>query len=57
LVFAETIKSPLIGNYDVDQYPLPKPDNLFAALADSKKFSNLDLSQAYQHLPLDEDSM
>ena len=41
---------------DVNQYPLPKPDDLFATLADGKKFTKLDLSQAYQQLELDEDS-
>ena len=39
----------------VDQYPLPKPDDLFATLA-GDKFSVLDLSQAYQQLLLDEQS-
>ena len=29
---------------DVDQYPLPKPDDLFATLANGKTFSKLDLS-------------
>ena len=33
---------------DVDQYPLPKPEDLFAMLAGGQKFSKLDLSQAYQ---------
>ena len=42
---------------DVDQYPLPKPDDFFAMLAGGNKFSKLDLSQAYQQLPLDEESM
>ena len=42
---------------DVDQYPLPKPDDLFATLAGGKKYSKLDLSQAYQQLSLDDDSM
>ncbi len=37
----------------VDQYPLPKPDGLFAG---GKKFSTLDLSHAYQQLLLEEDS-
>ena len=37
---------------DVDQYPLPKPEDLFTTLAGGKKFSKLDLSQAYQQLPL-----
>ena len=41
---------------DVDQYPLPKPDDLFATLTGCKKFTKLDLSQAYQQLELDEDS-
>ena len=40
----------------VDQYPLPKPDDLFATLAGGDKFSVLDLSQAYQQLLLDEQS-
>ena len=41
---------------DVDQYPLPKPEDLFATLAGGKMFSKLDLSQAYQQLPLDKNS-
>ena len=41
----------------MDQYPLPKPEDLFATLAGGKKFSKLDFSQAYQQLPLDDDSM
>ena len=35
------------GALDVDQYPLPKPEDLFATLANGKSFSKLDLSQAY----------
>ena len=41
---------------EIDQYPLPKPDDLFATLAGGKQFSKLDLSQAYQQLLLDEES-
>ena len=41
---------------DVEQYPLPKPDDLFATLAGGEKFTVLDLSQAYQQLLLDDDS-
>ena len=41
---------------EVDQYPLPKPEELFATLANGKQFSKLDLSQAYLQLQLDESS-
>ena len=41
---------------DVDQYPLPKPDDIFATLSGGKKFTTLDLSHAYNQLLLDEDS-
>ena len=41
---------------EVDQYPLPKPDELFASLAGGQKFTKLDLSQAYQQLLLDAES-
>ena len=41
---------------DVDQYPLPRPDDLFATLANGKTYSKLDLSQAYQQMVLDEGS-
>ena len=38
----------------VDHYPLPKPQDLFASLSGGKKFTVLDLAQAYLQLPLDE---
>ena len=41
---------------DVEQYPLPKPEDLFATLAGGKLLSKLDLSQAYLQLLLDEAS-
>ena len=40
----------------VDQYPLPRPDELFASISGGKKFTTLDLSQAYQQMLLDDDS-
>ena len=36
----------------VDQYPLSKVEDLFATLAGRRKFSKLDLSQAYLQLEL-----
>ena len=41
---------------NIDQHPLPKPDDLFATLAGGKIFSKIDLTHAYQQMPLDEDS-
>ena len=41
----------------VDQYPLPKPDELLATLAKGKFFLKLDLSQAYLQLQLDDASI
>ena len=40
----------------VDQYPLPKPEELFATLAGGKLFTKLDLTNAYQQLPLEEEA-
>ena len=46
-----------INHYlEVDCYPLPKPNDLFATLAGGQKFSKIDLSQAYQQLVLEEES-
>ncbi len=41
---------------EVDQYPLPRPEDLFATLAGGKKFSTLDLKHAYNQIEVDEDS-
>ncbi len=41
---------------DIDQYPLPKPDELFAKLAGGRKFSKIDLTNAYQQMKLEESS-
>ena len=40
---------------DVDKYPLPKPEDLFASLAGGKKFSKIDLTSAYQQVSLAEE--
>lgn len=40
----------------VDQYPLPKPEDLFTALVGGKKFTKLDLKQAYQQMLLEDGS-
>ena len=40
----------------LDRYPLPKIEDLFAKLAGGKRFSKLDMSQAYQQIPLEENS-
>ena len=40
----------------LDQYPIPKVEGLFARLAGGRSFTKLDLSQAYQQIPLDEQS-
>ena len=39
-----------------ESYPLPKIDDLLASLAGGKKFSKLDLANAYQQVPLDDKS-
>ena len=41
---------------DIDQYPIPNPDDIFASLAGGQLFTTLDLSHAYNQLLLDEDS-
>ena len=40
----------------VDQYPLPNPNELMASLAGGKHFTKLDLTAAYQQMLLDDES-
>ena len=40
----------------VDQYPLPKPEDLFTTLVGGQKFTKLDLTQVYQQMPLEENA-
>ena len=40
----------------LDRYPIPKPEDQFAKLANGKQFSTLDLSHAYQQIPLEAES-
>ena len=40
----------------MDQYPLPKPDDIYATMAGGKLFTTFDLSHAYNQLLLDEES-
>ena len=41
---------------DVDQYLLPCPEDLMSSITGGLKFSKLDLTSAYQQMPLDEAS-
>ena len=41
---------------DIDQYPLPKAQDLFSSLSGGRKFTKLNLSQAYLQIMLDEKS-
>ena len=41
---------------DKEQYPLPRPEDIFAKLAGGKSFTTLDLTHAYNQLLLDDDS-
>ena len=40
----------------VDQFPVPRAEDLLATLAGGTKFTKLDLSQAYQQVLLDAES-
>jgi len=40
----------------LDRYPIPKVEDLFAALSQGTSFTKLDVRQAYQQIKLDDDS-
>lgn len=40
----------------LEQYPIPRVEDLFTALSEGKQFSKLDTSHAYQQILLDEES-
>ncbi len=40
----------------LDKYPIPKIEDLFAQLAGGKSFTQLDMSQAYKQIVLEESS-
>lgn len=50
--FKVTVNSQL----NVDQYPLPNPEDIFATMEGGVVFSKLDLSQTYLQLTLKENS-
>lgn len=41
---------------EVDKYPLPKSNDLFATLTGRKHFTKIDFTNAYQQMSLDENS-
>ena len=49
-------KATVNPSMEIDQYPLPKPEDQFVILAGGQKFSKLDLAQVYLQLSLDEES-
>ena len=56
LLVCGVYKTTVNQSADVDQYPLPIVEDLFATLAGGRVFSKIDLSHAYQQVELDEES-
>jgi transposase InsO family protein len=46
----------LAGFFDVEAYPLPRPEDLFGQMSGGKFYSKLDLRTCYEQFELDEDS-
>ena len=38
---------------EIDGYPLPKPDDLFATLSGEQRFTKIDLTHAHQRMSLE----
>ena len=49
-------KVSLNNQLNVDQYPLPKVDDVFASLAGGQRFTKIDLHQAYLQLEMEDES-
>lgn len=49
-------KSTVNQQLEVEQYPIPKPEDLFQKLMGGQQFTKIDLKDAYLQLPLDEQS-
>ena len=52
----EDYKVTVNQSLQVDQYPLPKPEDLLASIAGGAKFLKIDLTQVYLQLQLEEES-
>jgi len=50
------IKVTINPHLKVPTYPLPTPDEVFAALANGKSFTKLDLSRAYKQMTVEAES-
>jgi hypothetical protein len=48
-------KSTVNPMMDIDQYPLPKIDDIFANLSGGTRFTKLDLKNAYLQMEVEED--
>ncbi len=40
----------------IDQYPLPRIEDILSSLSEGEKFTKLDLCQAYLHMEMSEES-